>query len=192
VCCHRGGGTFPFKLRLDCCDSLQRGYCHSYGGRIIHDGPHYLGTRAPFLSQCTEEPIQVGFKPHTKQVFTASIISNIWFPENRMNSVSRGSRLAGETGSSSSRNNPYSSPFYRTENSGFGFNLVTAREGNQITQRAPPPGAAPSRLACEFPALIYRVALICLLFQFNTRQRQQHTARMYPHQEGELVSLLKV
>jgi hypothetical protein len=25
----------PFKLRLDCCDSLRRGY----GGRIIHDGP---------------------------------------------------------------------------------------------------------------------------------------------------------
>ena len=53
----------PFKLRLDCCDSLRRGY----GGRIIHDGPHYLGPRAPFLSQCTEEPVQVGFKPHAKQ-----------------------------------------------------------------------------------------------------------------------------
>jgi hypothetical protein len=29
----------------DCCDSLRRGY----GGRIIHDGPHYLGPRAPFF-----------------------------------------------------------------------------------------------------------------------------------------------
>jgi hypothetical protein len=27
----------PFKLRLDCCDSLRRGY----GGRIIHDGRRF-------------------------------------------------------------------------------------------------------------------------------------------------------
>jgi hypothetical protein len=41
----------PFKLRLGCCDGVRRGY----GGSIIHDGPHYLGLRAPFLPQCTEE-----------------------------------------------------------------------------------------------------------------------------------------
>jgi hypothetical protein len=43
----------PFKLRLDCCDGVRRGY----GGSIIHDGPHYLAPRAPFLPQCTEEPV---------------------------------------------------------------------------------------------------------------------------------------
>jgi hypothetical protein len=37
----------PFKLRLDCCDGVRRGY----GGSIIHDGRHSLGPRAPFLPQ---------------------------------------------------------------------------------------------------------------------------------------------
>jgi hypothetical protein len=34
----------PFKLRLDCCGGVRRGY----GGCITHDGPHDLGPRAPF------------------------------------------------------------------------------------------------------------------------------------------------
>jgi hypothetical protein len=60
----------PYRVLLDmlllwdCCDSLRRGYMVAASSMMA---PHYLGPRAPFLAQCTGEPVQVGFKPHAEQ-----------------------------------------------------------------------------------------------------------------------------